>query len=71
MIVLFIAYLIVGLVALWAIYNNKKLIALENRFCAAVKYHRDLKKEQKRVRTVEVYLDENGLTVIPKRGAKR
>lgn len=64
-------YIITAIVAMIAIFNNDKLVKLEYVFVKNMKRHRRERREIKRVRIVESYLDENGLTVIPNRGARR
>lgn len=64
-------YIIAAIVAIIAIFNNDKLVKLEDAFVKNMKRRRRERREIKRVRIVESYLDENGLTVIPNRGARR
>lgn len=64
-------YIITAIVAMIAIFNNDKLVKLEYAFVKNMKRRRRERREMKRVRIVENYLDENGLTVIPNRGARR
>ena len=64
-------YIITAIVAMIAIFNNDKLVKLEYAFVKNMKRRRRERREMKRVRIVESYLDENGLTVIPNRGARR
>jgi hypothetical protein len=64
-------YIITAIIATIAIFNNDKLVKLEDAFVKNMKRRRRERREIKRVRIVESYLDENGLTVIPNRGAKR
>ena len=70
-ILLIIGYIIAAAVAMIAIFNNDKLVKLEDAFVKNMKRRRRERREMKRVRIVESYLDENGLTVIPNRGARR
>jgi hypothetical protein len=70
-ILLIIGYIIAAAVAMIAIFNNDKLVKLEDAFVKNMKRRRRERREMKRVRIVENYLDENGLTVIPNRGARR
>lgn len=64
-------YIIAAVVATIAIFNNDKLVKLEDAFAKNMRRRRRERREIKRVRIVESYLDENGLTVIPNRGARR
>lgn len=70
-ILLVIGYIIAAVVATIAIFNNDKLVKLEDAFAKNMRRRRRERREMKRVRIVESYLDENGLTVIPNRGARR
>lgn len=63
-------YILAAVVATIAIFNNDKLAIFEDRVFAEFKNRRKIRKEEKKIRIVENYLDENGLTVIPKRGVK-
>lgn len=63
-------YIVAAVVATIAIFNNDKLVIFEDRVFAEFKNRRKIRKEEKKIRIVENYLDENGLTVIPKRGVK-
>lgn len=64
-------YIVAAIVATIAIFNNNKLVKLEDAFAKNMRRRRRERREIKRVRIVENYLDENGLTVIPNRGARR
>lgn len=64
-------YIVAAVVATIAIFNNDKLVKLEDAFAKNMRKRRRERREMKRVRIVESYLDENGLTVIPNRGARR
>lgn len=64
-------YIVAAVVATIAIFNNDKLVKLEDAFAKNMRRRRRERREIKRVRIVESYLDENGLTVIPNRGARR
>lgn len=64
-------YIVAAIVATIAIFNNDKLVKLEDAFAKNMRRRRTERREMKRVRIVESYLDENGLTVIPNRGARR
>lgn len=70
-ILLLIGYIFAGLIALAAVFNNDKLVKLEDAFAKSMRRRRRERREIKRVRIVESYLDEHGLTVIPNRGARR
>lgn len=64
-------YIVAAIVATIAIFNNDKLVKLEDAFAKNMRKRRRERRETKRARIVESYLDENGLTVIPNRGARR
>lgn len=64
-------YIVAAVVATIAIFNNDKLVKLEDAFAKNMRRRRRERREIKRARIVESYLDENGLTVIPNRGARR
>lgn len=64
-------YIVAAIVATIAIFNNDKLVKLEDAFAKNMRRRRRERREIKRARIVESYLDENGLTVIPNRGARR
>lgn len=64
-------YIVAAVVATIAIFNNAKLVKLEDAFARSMRRRRRERREIKRARIVENYLDENGLTVIPNRGARR